>query len=529
MQSPSESRIGFIVPRNLVKTVKDRLQTNEKLDKTLKIKPVSDQYKQMFVAGDPEKYTDGSFYVPTTISTGGDENGARFLRHLLEGLGMQEYEANVGLVAGVSSSFVHASASSVMTSGNHGQVNLLARTISQWLATQTKPGETSTADMCSTSSNWAYTIYNPLLLLPASEFWTKNARIASKVPASDLSSLYGMLCKNFRVTHIAMNAPIPVNIKEQPFICGHGDQNNNENAPNILRSPTSLTPLYGNFGPALPLERTPTAGDFASAFWCTARQNGVLQIWAPRYTMFSRGNITEKTRILNLGSLTEKRLGRKPRQSSVVDLYAGIGYFAFSYARAGIGKVLCWEINSWSVEGLRKGAELNKWGIRLVEPGKDPEIDKNDNERILVFQESNEQATKRIDAIRDKIPFITHVNCGYLPSSKGSWEVAVQVLDPAGGWIHAHENIAKKDIESRKTEIVDVFVELVSRRFRQKPEERRRVECEHVELVKSYAPGVIHCVLDIAISPLGTNEEVCAEKRPLVSASDILGRSQHEP
>ena len=36
-----------------------------------------------------------------------------------------------------------------------------------------------------------------------------------------------------------------------------------------------------------------------------------------------------------------------------------------------------------------------------------------------------------------------------------------------------------------------------------KRESKYVVECGHVELVKSYAPGVWHCVLDIVVGPSG--------------------------
>ena len=58
------------------------------------------------------------------------------------------------------------------------------------------------------------------------------------------------------------------------------------------------------------------------------------------------------TRIADRRNGWERSLGK----SVLWDLYAGIGYFAFSYAKAGVGKVLCWEINPWSVDGLRRGA-----------------------------------------------------------------------------------------------------------------------------------------------------------------------------
>ena len=102
--------------------------------------------------------------------------------------------------------------------------------------------------------------------------------------------------------------------------------------------------------------------------------------------------------------------------------------------------------------------------------------------------------------IRDTIPPVRHINCGLLPSSKDSWEVAVQVLDPIGGWIHAHENIAKADIETRKQEIVEIFTLLAEKHWGQGLKVPWEINCEHLEQVKSYAPGVVHCVLDIAIS-----------------------------
>ena len=78
---------------------------------------------------------------------------------------------------------------------------------------------------------------------------------------------------------------------------------------------------------------------------------------------------------------------------------------------------------------------------------------------------------------------------------------AVAALDPrVGGWIHAHENIAKKDIDQRKSEIVNTFTDLVQQVHGTDGVMKRLVSCEHLERVKSYAPGVIHCVLDIAIN-----------------------------
>lgn len=246
--------------------------------------------------------------------------------------------------------------------------------------------------------------------------------------------------------------------------------------------------------------------------------------------MFSRGNISEKTRLLSLDSLTVAGLGGKsPRDTSAVDLYAGVGYFAFSYVKRGVGKVLCWEINPWSVEGLRKGAEMNGWDLKIDKMGlgEAQETDKTkeingEGINLIVYFESNEHAARRTNIIRDSIPPIRHVNCGFLPTSQPSWATAVQALDPIqGGWIHVHENIFTHSFNLRQKEITCIFKELVeSNQHRhhnfQYPQHHHHhhhhrgkasvsqwtVECVHFEQVKNFAPGVVHCVLDIAILPL---------------------------
>ena len=492
--------LGLVVPKRLVKQTKDALKAHGKFDKTMKIKLVSTSVNFKCIAGDPANIQDGSFYIPTTICVDPLLSSADVLQDLLALVGMLGYEADISLASNVVLDPAEACGSFGEDCGGNGRGNPLARTLFQWLAALQEKGLRTATDSLA-GHRWTYTIYPPLLVLAASDYAVLEAATGLTCSSIEFSSLYEMLCENFEVTHIALNAPIPANLLGEPNFEGitRSQQPLDDVKPlplNILRSPTELTPLYGDFGPALSVNHSPTVVDFQLALWCTARQNGIFQTWAPRYTMFSRGNVKEKARILGLDSLTEQRLRREAQEVSAVDLYSGIGYFAFSYAKAGVGKVLCWEINPWSVEGLKKGAEGNKWDVQIIKRGDSVKVEEYENARIVVFEESNEYAAGKIDSIRDHIPPVKHVNCGYLPSSKDSWETAVQVLDFTGGWIHAHENIAKKDIESRKAEILGNFRGLAQKRFECK------VECEHVELVKSYAPGVMHCVLDIAVSPL---------------------------
>ena len=491
---------GLVVPKRLVKETKDALQAHGKFNKKVNIKSVSKSVSFDCIAGDPTNIQDGSSYIPTTICVDSLLSGKDVLRDLLGLVGMHGDEAEISLASNIVLEPAEASGSVGEDCGGNGRGNPLARSLIQWLATlQGKELEIATDSLA--GHHWTYTIYSPLLVLVASDFSILEAATGLNHSSIEFSSLYEILCESFKVTHIASNAPIPANLLAKPnvegTITGQHQLDHVDHPPvNILRSPTELTPLYGDFGPTLPVNHILTDADLQSAFWCNARQNGIFQTWAPRYTMFSRGNVKEKARILELDSLNEERLRREIQEVSAADLYAGIGYFAFSYAKVGVGKVLCWEINPWSVEGLKRGAEANKWNVYIIKRGDSIDLGKYQSARLVVFEESNEYAAGRIDAIRDRILPVKHVNCGYLPSSKDSWETAVQVLDSTGGWIHTHENIAKRDIEGRRAEIVDIFEGLARKRFEAK------VECERVELVKSYAPGVMHCVLDIAISPL---------------------------
>ena len=357
----------------------------------------------------------------------------------------------------------------------------------------------------------SYTVYEPMLLLPPNAFksppWQK---LLPNLDQECLRDLYSSLLSSQKLTHLAINAPIPL---QQNVPC---DSRIKEN---IRRIPSNIQPLHGDFGTAQSVSPSnPTGDDFASAFWVSALQNGISQVWAPLHTMFSRGNITEKTRLLTLPSVTEtvKRKKETGKKCAAVDLYAGIGYFAFSYIKAGISVCLCWEISEWSVEGLQRGARANGWRTRLMSlekkeaeidiDGVEQDIEKNQT-RILIFPESNEFAVERIQDLRLQIPPIRHVNCGLLPSSRNSWPLALEALDPAeGGWLHLHENIAVSDIKKKAEEILEEIQTLANGMLDRKhlfrfSKEPQTPELQRIEQVKTFAPGVMHCVLDIHVPP----------------------------
>ncbi|KAF9739401.1 hypothetical protein PMIN03_009148 [Paraphaeosphaeria minitans] len=342
----------------------------------------------------------------------------------------------------------------------------------------------------------SYTIYQPMLLLPRNDYTPYQT---STLNSSGFQPFWARIAARMRVTHIAINAPIPLQGATSDLVPADVDGTPSENT---LRSPINLTPIYGYFGPP-PSPQTlesPTAADFDAALWVTHTQNGMHQTWAPLYTMFSRGNIREKTRLLHLPSVISSVA--EPAGCTGVDLYAGIGYFVFPYRKVGVRKVLCWELNPWSIEGLQRGAKMNGWQSQAIKRGQAPQETLTESAELIVFACSNEFALEGLEETKRAmgLPPVRHVNCGFLPSSSLSWNTAVHMIDKQlGGWIHAHENVGVSDIEERKAQVVtEIRGHVVAAGL------RGEVRCEHVEKVKTYAPGVTHVVFDIWISAMSS-------------------------
>ena len=325
-----------------------------------------------------------------------------------------------------------------------------------------------------------YTYTPPLLLLPSTAFSTPAWQsylcsfLSHELQQKFYSTLTAAVCKT--ATHLALLRPIPTQ-------------------HNAIRAP-KLTPVFGTFPPLLPSQQPPTRSDFDKALWTSTRQSGILQIWAPGYTMFSRGNVKEKARILRFPPpVTGTGMGTGTKWA--VDMYAGIGYFAFSYAKLGY-RVLAWEINPWSVEGFVRGAGENGLPVKVVLPHQDVPVtvEQQQEEGVaVVFMEDNENAPARIAKMGEGVRGgIERVNLGLLPTSRGSWAGAIQVLAERGGWVHVHENVGIGEIDEMAGRVVKAFEELEKGRGG-----TRRVACEHIERVKTFAPGVMHCVFDIRI------------------------------
>ncbi|CAM9019768.1 unnamed protein product [Wickerhamomyces anomalus] len=313
-----------------------------------------------------------------------------------------------------------------------------------------------------------YTIYPPLLLINnqdtfESQEWEAHFRL---YPSEEF---YKQLLANFpQITHIAINKPI---IEQD-----------------VMRRPFNISPLFGDFGPEPTSEMfdNPTEKDFEDAFWCTVVQNGIYQTWAPRYTMFSRGNIKEKARVLSFKDV---------KNTTVVDMYAGIGYFTLSYLKLG-AKVFCFEINPWSIQGLIRGVAKNGFSYKVV--SRNEEIEWDDSVQCWIFNESNEFVNERLCQTNQHFN-ISHVNMGLLPSSRQSWQhtlTLVNTFSTTNTTIHIHEN---ESVDNLPTFMNLTAVELTNLALDDKTEHNMNVFPLHLEKIKTFAPGIWHICADFKL------------------------------
>lgn len=468
-------RFILVAPRALVKRVKTILEQHQKADSCRKIKLTSEAEFGYEGLG-------GKYSIATTFASQDEADQFLATEDLADVRVMKERYI-------IEEEKTHASA--------------LGPLLQNWLDNLCLPDINELAIQNEFPKTWS--LYGSFLMFPQNAFqsalWNDTFR---KIGPTRKQDLFERLAKHLKVSHIAINAPIP-----PENVQGHDGTTGKDN---ILRSPSNLTPLYGDFGPIC-TSQTPSKADFDLAFWCRAKQNGITQVWAPSYTMFSRGNITEKARVLRLPTVASAVAEHPDTGCSAVDLYSGIGYFSFSYIAAGVRKVLCWDLNPWSIEGLRRGAVANKWGVDVHQTyAKTEDVPLTEMTRLIAFVESNEHALARIETLRNSLPPIRHVNCGLLPTSRGSYYTAAAALDPKfGGWVHVHENFALAEIDLKAEEVRRIFHQTVQDLDRvrglltSEDGRDRMVTVDHVQRVKSYAPGVFHCVVDLFIPPCHTD------------------------
>lgn len=181
------------------------------------------------------------------------------------------------------------------------------------------------------------------------------------------------------------------------------------------------------------------------------RENGCLFKLDAARVMFSQGNLAEKKRMSKLG-----------KGETVVDMFAGIGYFSIPMAvHSKPGKIFAIEINPVAFGYLKENIALNRVE-GIIEPIR--------GDCALV--------TPR--GIADRVIM------GYLDAHE-YLEHGIRALLP-GGILHYHEAVPEA-VERRPIERVTGAAGRLG----------RRVEVLGVRRIKKYSPGVWHVVVDARV------------------------------
>lgn len=246
----------------------------------------------------------------------------------------------------------------------------------------------------------------------------------------------------------------------------------------VLRLPEELRPFYAALGRAWQEElgvatvlvrsgpidgelRRPQTETIAGSVTETeVVEHGVHWTFDAAQIMFAAGNRTER-----------RRAGELVRSGEVViDLFAGIGYFAIPAARTGRpARVIAVEKNPVSVEYLRRNVVHNHVADRV-------EVVGGDNRDVPL---------PRAGADR--------IFLGYLPSALPWIPRAVELLRSSGGWLHLH---TVTDARSAGPSAVKETVAAL-RALGAEPDEPT------VREVKPFGPGRTHVVVDVRAVPRG--------------------------
>lgn len=185
------------------------------------------------------------------------------------------------------------------------------------------------------------------------------------------------------------------------------------------------------------------------------KENGIRYKLDPQKVMFSSGNMDERIRMATISNKSE----------TVVDLFAGIGYFTLPIAvYSKPKKIFACEKNSVAYNYLRQNIVLNNV-TNIVEPLK------GDNRNIAPKD------------VADRVVM------GYLDNTHKFLPTAFDCLKDCKGIIHYHEKIPEDKFPYEPLKKIQNVADKYGRKV-------KLLKHEHV---KSYAPGISHYVLDIKI------------------------------
>lgn len=181
------------------------------------------------------------------------------------------------------------------------------------------------------------------------------------------------------------------------------------------------------------------------------RENGCSFKIDAMKLMYSKGNLAER-----------KRMGKIGRDETVVDMFAGIGYFSIPMAvHSKPGKIFAIEINPVSFGYLKENIKLN-------------------NVEDLVEPIVGDCSVVTPAGIADRVIM------GYLDAGE-YLEYGIRALLP-GGIIHYHEAVPAAIMQRPLERIIEAA-----------GKQGRNVEMIKIHRIKKYAPGVWHVVVDARV------------------------------
>ena len=185
------------------------------------------------------------------------------------------------------------------------------------------------------------------------------------------------------------------------------------------------------------------------------KENGIKYKLDPQKVMFSSGNMDERIRMASISNKNE----------TVVDLFAGIGYFTIPMAvYSKPHKIFACEINPAAYDYLCKNIVLNHV-TSIVQP---------------LLGDNKTTSPKNI---------ADRVIMGYIDDTYKFLPIAFNCLKNSIGIIHYHD-VCPNELLPEKTLTV---VQETAKKY------CRKAKLLTYKHIKSYAPGVSHVVLDIKI------------------------------
>ena len=206
------------------------------------------------------------------------------------------------------------------------------------------------------------------------------------------------------------------------------------------------------------------------------KENGVIYNFDICNAMFSSGNSTEKLRQIQLCSNNNS-------DEIIVDLYAGIGYFTLPILKyaTNVKHLYACEINDVSVQYLQQNM-----------------IDNHiDSTRYTIYagdNRCNQQLELNVYNTADRILL------GLLPTSNDGWPIALRCIKPTGGYLHIHANV----VINLKHQYINDMMQQLYDMLHTLPDlhhDKRtlQIQVQHIETVKTYAPRVVHIVIDVQL------------------------------